>query len=55
MSALPRNQNEFERRVALAQEIQRRNPYGSRLHRAAYLAIRRAVLRYTGKEIGEYE
>lgn len=46
---------QFDRTIASNQEIQKRNPFGSKKHRAAYDAIRAAVKEFHGKDIGEYE
>ncbi len=48
-------QAEFNEVIVKNQEIQKRNPFGSKEHRAAYDAIREAVKEFHGNDIGEYE
>jgi hypothetical protein len=46
---------QFDTIINKNQKIQKRNPYGSRQHRKAYEAIRKAVRKFKGRDIGEYE
>lgn len=46
---------QFDKAVADAQEIQKRNPFGSQAHREAYGSLRKIVKQFTGSDIGEYE
>jgi len=46
---------EFTASIADQQEIQKRNPFGSPEHRAAYEKIRRLVKAFKGVDIGDYE
>lgn len=48
-------QEQFDKIVADAQDLQKRNPWGSPPHREAYEAIRAAVLNFKGHDIGRYE
>ena len=52
---LEMTQAEFNEVIVKNQEIQKRNPFGSKEHRAAYDAIREAVKEFHGNDIGEYE
>ena len=49
------NQEQFDAIVREQQDIQKRNPFGSPEHRAAYDAIRQAVWDFHGNDIGDYE
>ena len=52
----PINRDTFEKAVAVGQGLQKRNPYGSELHRKGYEIIRHATVRYFGEDkLGEYE
>ena len=44
-----------ERLIAVYQQMQRENPFGSKLHRYAYNKIREIVQAWKGEDIGEYE
>lgn len=50
----PLTQEQFDAIVAANQEIQKRNPFGSKAHRNAYEAIRKAVKEFKGIDIGRY-
>lgn len=45
---------QFEKIVKDAQEVQKRNPWGSKPHKDAYAVIRQAVKDFHGNDIGEY-
>ena len=52
----PINRDTFEKAVAVGQGLQKRNPYGSELHRKGYEIVRQATVRYFGEDkLGEYE
>jgi len=48
------SKEQFDKTVTDAQNIQKRNPWGSKPHREAYDVIRAAVLSFKGLDIGEY-
>lgn len=45
----------FDAIIAEQQEIQKRNPFGSPEHKAAYARIRELVRLHKGVDIGDYE
>ena len=46
---------DFEAEVKRQQNIQKRNPYGSKAHRKAFERIRKMVKENKGIDIGSYE
>ena len=44
-----------ERLIAALQQVQKENPFGSKLHREAHDKIREIVKCWKGTDIGDYE
>jgi len=49
------DQSTFDQLVLKGQELQKRNPFGSELHRKGYEIVRQAVIGFFGEDkLGEY-
>ena len=50
------SKEDFDKEIATGQELQKRNPPGSELHRKGFEIVRKAVIDFTGQDkVGNYE
>ena len=51
----PIDKDAFDKAVQIGQDMQKRNPFGSELHKKGYGIVRDANIRFFGKDnLGEY-